>query len=99
MARPVRGLHSRRSKTMTETVELITVAGITTLSLLAIGFAMGYYIALRAHIRDVYSMQSLIAHQRDAIQRIADLPERSRQGRTIARQALTTWRLKGEIDE
>ena len=79
---------------MTETVELIVVAGITTLFLLALGFAMGYYIALRAHIRDLYSTRALIAHQRDAIQRIADLPERSRQGRTIARQALTTWELK-----
>jgi len=71
---------------MTATISLIT-AGVT-LALLAIGFAVGYYIALRAHIRDVYSMQSLIAHQRNAIQRIADLPERSRQGRTVARQAL-----------
>ena len=80
---------------MTETVELIIVAGITTLSLLAMGFAMGYYIALRAHLLDLYSVRALIAHQRNAIQRIADLPERSRQGRTIARQALTTWELKG----
>lgn len=84
---------------MTETVELIIVTGITALSLLAIGFAMDYYIALRAHIRALYSTRALIAHQRDAIQRIADLPERSRQGRTIARQALTTWQLKGETDD
>ena len=28
------------------------------------------------------------------VKRIANLPERSRQGRTIARQALTTWELK-----
>jgi hypothetical protein len=79
-----------------ETALLLTAAGCFVF---AGAFGLGYYKALRAHISDVYSMQSLIAHQRDAIQRIADLPERSRQGRTIARQALTTWRLKGETDD
>jgi hypothetical protein len=67
-----------------ETALLLTAAGCFVF---AGAFGMGYYKA-RKIVSDPASEALAV------VKRIADLPERSRQGRTIARQALTTWELK-----
>jgi hypothetical protein len=67
-----------------ETALLLTAAGCFVF---AGAFGLGYYKS-RETVSDRTSEALAV------VKRIADLPERSRQGRTIARQALTTWDLK-----
>ena len=80
MARPVRGLCADRSKTMTiEAALLLAAAGCFVF---AGAFGLGYDKARK-------TVSNPSSEALAVVKRIAALPERSRQGRTIARQALS----------
>ena len=72
---------------MTVTIALFLTAA--ACFVFAGAFGLGYHKA-RKTVSDPASDALAV------VKRIAALPERSRQGRTIARQALTTWELKGD---